>query len=516
MIEERTTDEQTDSPADQEDTGRLRIRRHGIVLRPNPARVYYRPLLFTDRTRIAKIVARVTAMEEQEVEREMRRVLTEFRERHQHLEEYLLSRFDCISEIVMTDRYLSKARKILLGSCFTQEYALEAAALFNPSIVPHPDQSGLPPGALRFILSLRATGEGHISSIVFRQGTISAGGEITVDPPVPYVTQPDAVPDAKYDKTLFSRKLAELGLLAEVAEEVLDSLGEKFTFGELMESVTRARRYDRTISNEHGVLLSNIVTLAEANYDVLFEDDQSVSERVIAPKAPTEINGIEDARFVLFTDDNGEHTYYATYTAFDGKVILPQFLETDDFLKFRISTLNGPEVQNKGLALFPRKVNGRYAMISRQDNENMYLMFSDSLHFWYTKQLLMRPTFPWEYIQLGNCGSPIETEAGWLLITHGVGPMRKYSIGAALLDLEDPSRVIGRLPFPLLSPIGDEREGYVPNVVYSCGSLIHNGRLILPYAMSDQVTGFASIETNELLEELLKWGPLGDGRRASE
>lgn len=514
MVEDTAMEEKTGSPAEKEDTGRLRIRRHGIVLKPDPSRVYYRPLEFTSRTRIAKIVARVTAMQEHEVERETHRVLTEFLERHQDLEEYLLSRFDSIGDLVMTDRYLSKTRKILLGSCFTQEYALEAAALFNPSIIPHPDQSGLPPGALRYILSLRATGEGHISSIVFRQGVISADGEITVEPPVPYVTQPDAVPDARYEKTLFKRKLAELGLLAEVTDEVLGSLDENFTLGELMESVTRARRYDRTISNEHGVLLSNIVTLAEANYDIMFDEDESISERVIAPKAPTESNGIEDARFVLFTDDNGDRTYYATYTAFDGKVIFPQFLETADFLKFRISTLNGPEVQNKGLALFPRKVNGRYAMVSRQDNENLYLMYSDSLHFWYTKQLLMRPTFPWEYIQLGNCGSPIETEAGWLLITHGVGPMRKYSIGAALLDLEEPSRVIGRLPFPLLSPIGDEREGYVPNVVYSCGSLVHNGRLILPYAMSDQASGFASIATDELVEELLKWGPLGDGRRA--
>ena len=214
-----------------------------------------------------------------------------------------------------------------------------------------------------------------------------------------------------------------------------------------------------------------MLTLAKANYEISYSPEQHISERIIFPSSPTEANGIEDARFVQFHDDDGSVRYYATYTAFDGKVILPQILETDDFLRFKISTLNGPEVRNKGFALFPRKVNGLYAMLSRQDNENIYLMYSDMLHFWYTKELIAKPTYSWEFVQLGNCGSPIETEAGWLVLTHGVGPMRKYAMGAFLLDLDDPSRVIGRLDVPLLEPDANEREGYVPNVVYSCGAV---------------------------------------------
>jgi predicted GH43/DUF377 family glycosyl hydrolase len=242
--------------------------------------------------------------------------------------------------------------------------------------------------------------------------------------------------------------------------------------------------------------------LAKSNYETSFSPDQSLSERAIFPYSPTELNGIEDARFVQFHDEDGSTRYYATYTAFDGKVVLPQLLETDDFSHFRISTLNGPEVKNKGLALFPRKIDGLYVMLSRQDGENMYIMFSDMLHFWYTKQLLMKPTFPWEYVQVGNCGSPIETEAGWLVLTHGVGAMRKYSMGAILLDLNDPTLVVGRLCEPLLAPNETEREGYVPNVIYSCGGAIHNGELIIPYAMSDYASTFATVTLNEVLDRM--------------
>ena len=244
--------------------------------------------------------------------------------------------------------------------------------------------------------------------------------------------------------------------------------------------------------------------LARANYEIRFDPTLNMSERIIFPSSPTETNGIEDARFVKFVNDDGRVKYYATYTAYDGRVTLPQMLETDDFLHFRVGTLNGPEVKNKGFAMFPRLVNGQYAMLSRQDNENIYLMYSDQPHFWYSKELIARPTYPWEFVQLGNCGSPIETSAGWLVLTHGVGPMRKYAMGAFLLDLNDPSKVIGRLEAPLLEPDASEREGYVPNVVYSCGGVVHGKNLVIPYAMSDYASTFATVPLEDVLKAMTR------------
>jgi predicted GH43/DUF377 family glycosyl hydrolase len=248
--------------------------------------------------------------------------------------------------------------------------------------------------------------------------------------------------------------------------------------------------------------LECIQWLADSNYEIRFSSKLGMSERIIFPVSANESNGIEDARFVRFTEDDGSIMYYATYTAYNGRAILPQFIETEDFLHFRVLTLNGGAVQNKGMALFPRRIDGRYAMLSRQDDENLFIMFSDNPHFWNDAQILMRPAEVWESVKVGNCGSPIETEAGWLVITHGVGPMRKYCIGAALLDLHDPTKLIGRLREPLLSAEGNEREGYVPNVVYSCGSLLHDGKIILPYAMSDIATAIVSVSLNEILAEL--------------
>ena len=394
---------------------------------------------------------------------------------------------------------------MLIGSYFTQEYALESAALFNPSMVWHPDQSGLAPGSRRFILSLRATGEGHISSITFRSGTIDAENRIRMDEPTRFVTAPEQVPNTLYDKTLFFRKLIELGVDGPFTGKVLATLGDQFTLDELQRAIASALHPEpaapsaRMSRSSRGCSPWPRPTTRSA-----YPPEQHISERIIFPSSPTEANGIEDARFVQFHDDDGSIRYYATYTAFDGKVILPQILETDDFLHFKISTLNGPEVRNKGFALFPRKVKGLYAMLSRQDNENIYLMYSDMLHFWYTKELIAKPTYAWEFVQLGNCGSPIETEAGWLVLTHGVGPMRKYAMGAFLLDLDDPSRVIGRLDVPLLEPDANEREGYVPNVVYSCGAVIHNRELIIPYAMSDYASTFATVSLDEVLGAMVR------------
>jgi predicted GH43/DUF377 family glycosyl hydrolase len=282
---------------------------------------------------------------------------------------------------------------------------------------------------------------------------------------------------------------------------MLAGLGEDFTLTEL-ESIIKRITTQYRYNAEYDTIANGILALARSNYELHFEEDQQLDERCIFPSSPNETNGIEDARFVQFTEDNGDVIYYATYTAYNGQVTFPQLLETTDFTHFKISTLNGAEVQNKGMALFPRKINGRYATLSRQDGENIYLMYSDDLYFWQTKELLLKPTYPWEYVQLGNCGSPIETEAGWLVLSHGVGPMRKYAVGAFLLDLNDPSKVLGRTKEPILSPDENEREGYVPNVVYSCGGQINGEDLIIPYAMSDYASSFATVNVKELLAEL--------------
>jgi predicted GH43/DUF377 family glycosyl hydrolase len=307
------------------------------------------------------------------------------------------------------------------------------------------------------------------------------------------------VPNVSYEKGMFERKLRELGLVGDFTRQTLEALGDSFTLEQLRASATRV--VDRLGARDQHTeaVARKTLMLAQSNYEVQFPPDSRLSERVLFPTTPSQSNGIEDARFVLFQNDDGTRTYYATYTAYDGKMILPQFIETPDFLHFKFITLNGPAVRNKGMALFPRKVQGRYAMLGRQDGENIHVMFSDNLHFWNSTQLLLQPKFPWEFIQLGNCGSPIETEAGWLVLSHGVGAMRKYCIGAFLLDRDDPAKVIGRLREPLIKPNENEREGYVPNVVYSCGSLVHGRQLIVPYAMSDYAATFATLSLADVL-----------------
>jgi predicted GH43/DUF377 family glycosyl hydrolase len=387
----------------------------------------------------------------------------------------------------------------LIGAYFTQEYALESAALFNPSMVWHPSQDDLPEGTKRFILSLRATGEGHLSSITFRTGTIDPELRIRLELTTRYVAMPDLVPNAMFDKTLFQRKLVELNMSNRFSEQVLSGLHDQFTLHELRDALQTIGRQNRAAQRDNEPTVQGMIALAQANYEIQYGPEQNLSERVIFPVSPTETNGIEDARFVEFHEDDGARSYYATYTAYDGKVIFPQLLATTDFLHFRMSTLNGPEARNKGFALFPRRINGHYAMLSRQDNENIYVMYSDNLHFWYSKELIAKPSYPWEFVQLGNCGAPIETDAGWLVLTHGVGAMRKYAMGALLLDRQEPGKVIGRLAEPLLAPNESEREGYVPNVVYSCGALLFHDRLVIPYAMSDYASSFATVPVNDVL-----------------
>lgn len=480
----------------------MNVTRTGIILKPDASRVLFRPFNPPGDERPLRILSRVLALPEVEVIEMLAQVMSEFKTRHQRLQDYFMVRYEFVRGLLPTNQPLSDERKLLIGAYFTHEYSLEAAALFNPSIVPHPDQSGLPAGSLRYVLSLRATGEGHISSITFRTGTIDAQGKIQVDTPSRYVTTPDHIPPISYNKGIFWLQLQELGVADNIAETILKTLHDSFTVNELSQEILYLRRYAQHRNTEFDRTASRLLNLAKSNYEVIYLPDQPLTERVIFPNAPNESNGIEDARFVRFVEEDGTATYIATYTAYDGRVTIPQLLETDDFLRFRICTLNGPEVQNKGMALFPRRVQGRYVMLSRQDAENLYLMQSDDLHFWHAKVPLLKPTYSWEFLQIGNCGSPIETKAGWLVLSHGVGPMRKYSIGAFLLDLEDPSRVIGRLARPLLSPDEVEREGYVPNVVYSCGSLVHAGLLILPYAMSDSASSFATVPLDDLLNAM--------------
>ena len=480
----------------------VHIDRLNIVLRPDPTRVLIRPFLQADNRRAMKLCAQVMALSEKEVCALWEQVVIEFGDRHTQIDAFLYERFGRAQVGLHPGEKLSKERKLLLGSYFSHEYSLEASALFNPSIVPHPDQSDLPNGSLRFILSLRSTGEGHISSITFRNGVLDENGDVTITEPTRYCLEPAQIPNASYHKPLFERKLQELGLAGSLSEYVLQGLDISFTHDALRARVREAVEGRPKEDRKAHAAAAEIMMLAQSNYQVQFDTGSHLSERVLFPSTPSQSNGIEDARFVLFQEEDGTRNYYATYTAYDGKTILPQFIETADFLHFKFFTLNGPAAQNKGMALFPRKINGRYAMLGRQDAENVYVLFSENLHFWHTSQCILKPKFPWEFIQIGNCGSPIETEAGWLVLSHGVGPMRKYCIGAFLLDLNDPAKVIGRLREPLIKPDENEREGYVPNVVYSCGSLIHGSRLILPYAMSDYATTFATLSLKELLSAM--------------
>lgn len=482
------------------------VRRLPLSIKPDPARVLVRPFVPVGESggvpRVHKILSRILALGDAEVSAVLEEVFADFGGRHIELRRILLAHFERVQHHLPTDRVLPEERRLLIGAYFTNEYSLESAALFNPSIVPHPDQEGVPEGALRIILSLRATGEGHISSITFRSGLVHADGRIEIDPPSRFVTEPRPNPCAEFERALFTRKLGELCLDNEFSRQVLDLLGDHFTLDELRAAVRAGLRAHP--APDAAAIGDRLVVLARSNYEVDFDPAQNVSERIIFPFSPSQSNGIEDARFVRFIDDDGRATYIATYTAYDGRVIFPQLMETRDFLHFNVCTLNGPAIQNKGMALFPRRIGGHYCMLSRQDNENIHIMSSDHLHFWFESRVIMRPTESWEFVQLGNCGSPIETEAGWLVLTHGVGPMRKYCISAILLDRDDPARIIGRLREPLIKPSPEEREGYVPNVVYTCGAIVHHGQLVVPYAVSDSATVFATLPLDILLDTMRK------------
>jgi len=481
----------------------IHLKRQATILKPDQSRVLLRPFSPGDRQR-GRIIARIMSLPEDQVGSLLDEVSAEFSQRHQQIHKLFLERFEQIRELLGTGEKFSEQRKLLIGSYFLAEYSLESAALFNPSIVPHPDQSGLPAGALRFVLSLRATGEGHISSITFRTGIIHADHRIEVQRPTGFLTEPRQIPNPRYEKALFERKLFELRLTNEFTRRVMQNLGEWFELEELGANLQAALNESRQSEGllEQQNTADGIWMVAKSNCKIQFQPDQELSERIIFPTTPSQRNGIEDARFVRFRNDDGTAVYYATFTAYDGRVVMPELVETSDFLRFRFITLNGPAAENKGMAVFPRKINGLYAMLSRQDNDSIHVMFSDNIHFWNERTAVLKPAFPWELIQIGNCGSPIETDAGWLVLSHGVGPLRKYCIGAFLLDRDNPAKVIGRLREPLLTPNQNEREGYVPNVVYTCGALVHNGELIIPYGLADHATGFATVPLDEVLSAM--------------
>ena len=484
------------------------VKRTSHLLRHDPGRVIAKPYLPGEEisadtgTRANLLMARILALPEAEVASVLDETLRRFSARHRRFEDLLEHHYALVARRVsdLAEVALSRERRLLIGAYFTNEYSVEGAALFNPSIVAAPDQTGAGPGERRFIMSLRAVGEGHISSIEFRTGVVDGASTMTFDPLGPCLVTGDRAPPANYDKSSFAHKLVELGAGNDLAWAVLDPLPNFFTLSELEHALGTLDREGppHAISYETTKIIR---VLAASSYVTTFPADSELSERVIFPAGPHETHGMEDARFVRFEDD-GAATYYATYTAFDGYKIVPQLIETRDFVSFRIATLNGPAAQNKGMALFPRRIGGKYVMLSRRDRENLHLATSTNVRHWVDVTELHRPSQSWELLQIGNCGSPLETSEGWLVITHGVGPMRRYVLGALLLDLDDPRRVIGQLREPFLAPEGFEREGYVPNVVYSCGAMLNGNDLVLPYGLSDAAVAVAIVSLPEMLAAL--------------
>jgi predicted GH43/DUF377 family glycosyl hydrolase len=422
------------------------INRQSLYLRPDSARVLVRPfkpateprdLNPTDKSRANRIVGRVLRLDAKAAKQQLKDVLENFEGRHRNLIEIFDMRASEMEDALEPHTEFNETQRRLIGAYFLSEYSFEASALFNPSIVPHPDQTGAPKNGCRFILSLRAVGEGHISSLTFRSGTITSDGNVIVDP------------------------TARLATVPKVRKRTPTPNGDAI--------------------------------------EVAFRDNEELSERIIFPVTEAQSNGIEDARFVEF-NDGGRKTFYATYTAYSGRAIQSELIETSDFQSFRMTPLGGSAARNKGMALFPRKIDGRYAMIGRQDNENLYLIYSDDLYTWDGGRSIIQPEYPWEFVQIGNCGSPVELDDCWLLLTHGVGPVRKYSIGAVLLDKKDPSKILARSREPLVHPESTEREGYVPNVVYTCGAMRHNDQVILPYAVSDTFSNFATMKIAALMQ----------------
>jgi predicted GH43/DUF377 family glycosyl hydrolase len=475
-------------------------------LRPDSSRTLCRlfipgqETLIRGEPRVMTVINRVLDLDDQDAETALARTLARFSGHYRDLAATLEQNFDQIAHRLGSSIRVGSARRQLIGAYFTQEYALEAAALFNPSMVAHPDQAGCQSGEVRFIMSLRAVGEGHMSSIEFRTGTVGESG-ICLDPPGRSPDSGHTLP-VPHDRDVFRAKLVDLLPEDENARFLWDLLPSRFTTAELNVALSELHK-QRLTRGDSAVLAERARHVAGSSYAVEFDEHTALSERVLWPAGPAESHGMEDARFVRFTDDDNV-IYYATYTAFDGSQVAPHLLETRDFQAFTVSPLSGPSARNKGMAMFPRRVAGRYTALSRWDRECNAISYSADGRRWSEAVTVQTPTRPWELTQVGNCGSPIETPAGWLAFTHGVGPMREYAIGAILLDLEHPERLIAALPEPLLVADESERNGYVPNVVYSCGPMIHGNNIVLPYGCSDSSVRIAIVNLSQLLERLAR------------
>ncbi len=522
----------------------IKVTRKKHIFCPDSSRVIARFLNVNDE-RSEEIIRNVLALSDNEVNASLTHLSRNYSKRHRSIsrifEKHFIKLTPIFDMLEMDVENITSSQKTLIGAYFTMEYSIESAALFNPSLIENPDQSGLQENEKRVIFSFRATGEGHVSSIVFQSGILDKNNNFIVEPTGKMLAEAEVIKRHIYNKKTFQQKLLEMQESSNIIppeEEIkgklgkentissvitgkpekkikkeklispafiLDKLGDDFTYGELMKNLVNEKR-NSELTDGQIKIINQMLWLASSHYKVVFSIDSVISERVIFPVSATEQNGIEDARFVKLIDDDGEVTYYATYTAYDGIAILPKLISTTDFYTFKILPLNGEIAQNKGMALFPRKINGKYAMLCRIDGVNNYIAYSDSINMWQEAKIIQQPKYPWEIVQIGNAGSPIETEEGWLVITHAVGPMREYTLGAALFDLDNPEKEIGRLSTPLISPNEVEREGYVPNVVYSCGSIIHNDSLIIPYAMSDYSSTYATVNLKELLEVLKESG----------
>lgn len=484
---------------------RIRVNRKPNRFYPDSTRTILRFMGF-DNARTKGILQKVLDLGPTETSGYLNMVLTKFAIRHRNVTKTLEKHFNkvkhVLSDMDVSVKKIPSHKKLLMGAYFTMEYSMESAAFFNPSIVEAPDQYGLMQGQKRVILSFRAIGEGHISSIVFRMGIIDADGTFEFFPCGDRIEEAAMVKEHTYNKKHFAEKLKALRVSKELSTLVLKNLGDEFVYPELRKAVAEALDHNK-LTEEKRVDLKEIMWVADSHYDIHFSLDTDITERVIFPVSEAERNGIEDARFVKFTNDQGKTIYYGTYTAYDGRAILPKLIETHDFFNFKVRPIHGEGAQNKNLALFPRKVDGSYAMLSRIDGVNNYISFSKNLTVWDRPVLIQEPRYPWEFVQMGNCGSPMETEKGWLVLTHGVGPMRTYCLGASLFDLNDPTKLLGSLEEPLLVPRADEMEGYVPNVVYSCGALICHKQVVIPYGMSDYGSSIVTVPRDELISKIL-------------
>jgi predicted GH43/DUF377 family glycosyl hydrolase len=479
----------------------VRVRRLPIQLVPDSSRVITRYFGLGEENRVRDVIARIFALPEPAVATLVDNLERNFHPIHPHIDEAFHEHFEAVKHYLPAGRTISDPRRRFIGACFTMEYAIESAALFNPSMVPAIDQANVPAGSVRYAMSLRATGEGHVSSVVFRRGLIDSSGNVSIDAPSRFSRPLRATLPSQFNKADFIRQLQSLNAWTKHAQSTLELLGEQFTRADLSKAIDEVRRRANTSGEAEGSH-DALLALSQANYRLAVPSGADITEAVIFPYSDNERRGIEDLRLVRFADGDGSFRYYGTYTAYNGFQIFPHLLEYKSGQDVEIRMLTGRCATNKGMALFPRKIRGKYAMVGRLDNENLFYMESDNVCVWNEARLLIAPKFTWEVIQIGNCGSPLETEAGWLLLTHGVGPMRQYCIGASLLDLDNPCKVIGQTVEPLLVPTGTERFGYVPNVVYSCGGMIHQRMLVLPYAASDFATSIAVVDLDELLGSL--------------